>query len=82
LWFCLQKQLYARRVRAMEGGQLNAAIAAIKEKGVLSGERIERSEVGPPGEFEALADDELERAVVDRFSSLGLRLDAGSDTRH
>jgi hypothetical protein len=24
----------------------------------------------------------LERAVVDRFSSLGLRLDAGSDTRH
>jgi hypothetical protein len=24
----------------------------------------------------------LERAVVDRFSSLALRLDAGSDTRH
>jgi hypothetical protein len=28
-----------------------AAVAAIKEKGVLSGERIERAEVGTAGEF-------------------------------
>jgi hypothetical protein len=34
-------------------GQLSAAIAAIKEKGVLTGKRIERGEVGGPGEFEA-----------------------------
>jgi hypothetical protein len=34
-------------------GQLSAAIAAIKEKGVLTGKRIERREVGGPGEFEA-----------------------------
>jgi hypothetical protein len=32
--------------RALENGQLSAAIAAIKEKGVLSGQRIERREVG------------------------------------
>jgi hypothetical protein len=32
----------------MEKGQLSAAVAAIKEKGVLSGKRIERSEVGSP----------------------------------
>jgi hypothetical protein len=47
------------RVRAMESGQLNAAVAAIKEKGVLSGKRIERSEVGGPGEFDHLSDEEL-----------------------
>jgi hypothetical protein len=28
-----------------------AAVAAIKEKGVLSGKRIERREVGRPGEL-------------------------------
>jgi phage terminase small subunit len=36
---------------AMEAGQYAAAVAAIKEKGVLSGKRIERSERGQPGEF-------------------------------
>jgi hypothetical protein len=37
-------------------------------------------EVGRPGEFEALTDDELERALRERFSASGLTPDAG--TRH
>jgi hypothetical protein len=48
------------------------AIAAIKEKGVLTGKRIERSEIGGPSEFEALTDDELERAIAERVMRLGL----------
>jgi hypothetical protein len=36
---------------AMGAGQYAAAVAAVKEKGVLSGKRIERSERGQPGEF-------------------------------
>jgi hypothetical protein len=43
---------------------------------------IERREVGAPGEFEALSDDELERALSERLSALGLALDAGGETRH
>jgi hypothetical protein len=39
------------RVGAMNADQFAAAIAAIREKGVLSGKRIERSERGQPGEF-------------------------------
>ena len=39
---------------AMEAGQYAAAIAAVKEKDVLSGKRVERSERGQPGEFEFL----------------------------
>jgi hypothetical protein len=39
------------RKRAMEGHQFSAAISAIREMGVLSGMRIERKEVGPPGAF-------------------------------
>jgi hypothetical protein len=55
------------RVAAMEAGQFSAAIAAIKEKGVLSGKRVERSERGAPGKFDWLEDlsaDEL-RAFID-----------------
>jgi len=71
------------RVRAMESKQFSAAIAAIREIGVLSGHRIERREIGAPGEFEALTDDELERAIIERFTALGLTPDAGSNTtRH
>ena len=55
------------RACAMESAQFNAAI---REMGVLSGQRIERKVVGAPGEFEALSDDELERAIVDRLGRL------------
>jgi phage terminase small subunit len=36
---------------AMEAGQYAAAVTAVKEKGVLSGKRVERRESGSPGEF-------------------------------
>jgi phage terminase small subunit len=60
------------RVRALENGQLSAAVTAIKEKGILSGKRIERAEIGTPGEFETMTDDELERALMERLERLGL----------
>lgn len=60
------------RVRAMESGQLSAAVTAIKEKGVLSGKRVERSEIGAPGEFDHMSDDELRRDLIERFIRLGI----------
>jgi hypothetical protein len=53
------------RAIAIENGQLSAKITAIKEKGVLSGKRIERSEIGGPGEFDSLSDEGLERAIIE-----------------
>ena len=38
---------------------------------VFCPERIERSEVGSPGEFDHLTDDELERALIERLAQLG-----------
>src|SRR5262249_51569771 len=58
------------RVCAMDSRQLNAANTAIKEKGVLSGVRIERSEIGSPGEFDHLTDEELDRMLLERFLEL------------
>ena len=47
--------------------QFSAAISGIKEKGVLSGKRIERSERGAPGEFDWMenAGDDFIEAIVD-----------------
>jgi hypothetical protein len=59
----------------------SAAVAAIREIGVLSGQCIERKEVGPLGAFDDLSGDQLERAIIERFRTLGLT-DAGSDTQH
>jgi hypothetical protein len=39
---------------------------------VLTGQRIERRDIGAPGEFESLTDEELERALVERFNALAL----------
>jgi phage terminase small subunit len=58
------------------------AVAAIREMSVLSGMRIERREIGAAGEFDHLSDEELERAIVERFRALGLSPRAGGDTPH
>jgi hypothetical protein len=60
--------------RALQGGQYQAATNANKEISVLTGHRVERKEIGAPGEFEAMQDDELERLLVERLGALGLSL--------
>jgi hypothetical protein len=59
------------RLAAMASGQDGAAVSAVKVKSVLSGKWIERAEIGAPGEFDALTDDELERMLVERVARLG-----------
>ena len=51
--------------KAIEDGQLSAAVAATKEIGVLTGIRIERSERGMPGEF-----DWVDKLTVDELRLL------------
>jgi hypothetical protein len=46
-------------VKAMEVGQFSAAVAAIRELGVLTGLRIERRENGAPFEFTERTTEEL-----------------------
>jgi hypothetical protein len=69
------------RVAAMHSGQNSAACAAVKIKSVLSGKWIERAEIGTAGEFDALADDELERMLAERVARLGFT-DADETTQH
>jgi phage terminase small subunit len=57
--------------RAMKVDQLSAANTAIKGKAVLSGHWIERQEIGAPGEYESMNDEELERQLVIRLEAFG-----------
>jgi hypothetical protein len=66
----LIEEAEAVRVLAMDRGQCGAANGAIKEKGVLSGVRVERSEIGGPGEFDHMSDEELDRALIEQFKQL------------
>jgi hypothetical protein len=56
---------------AMVGRQTIPTAAEVYMKGILSGQRIERREVGPAGAFDTMTDDELERALLERFNALG-----------
>ncbi|MCX7313731.1 MAG: hypothetical protein NTV56_18900 [Alphaproteobacteria bacterium] len=51
------------RELAIQHRQLSAGVAAIKEIGILTGLRIDRREVGEPGEFARLSDEELLQLV-------------------
>jgi hypothetical protein len=55
----------------LKSGQCGAGIRAVAELGILSGHRVERAEIGAPGEFDAMQDDELDRLIVERFIKLG-----------
>jgi hypothetical protein len=57
-------------VQARKDGQNAAAVAALKELGVLTGYRIERRESGAPGEFaeiENMTAEELEAFIAGEF---------------
>ena len=63
------------RVGAMRSHQYNAANGAIKNKSVLTGVWVERAEIGGPGDFDHLTDDDLERLLVERLGALGLSVE-------
>jgi hypothetical protein len=69
-------------IQAKQSGQSAAAVAALKEIGLLSGIRIERSERGSPGEFdwlEKLSVDELRQLASGELDLAQFQPSAGSD---
>ena len=61
------------RLKAMEAGQFSAAIGAIREIGVLTGLRVERSERGAPHAFDDLSTADL----VKELRALGVTKPGG-----
>jgi hypothetical protein len=56
---------------AKAAGQYGPAATLLKELGVLSGKRVERSERGDPGEFDHMTDAELRAAVTKQAIAMG-----------
>jgi hypothetical protein len=68
--------------RACELKQMSAAVSAVKEIGILSGERVEKQERGVPGEYDRLAQmshAELVEYVTRQLTELGLEIAASED---
>jgi hypothetical protein len=61
---------------AFKAGQFSASTAALKELGILSGKRVERQEVGQPGEFENLSDQEFVARVREKLAAAQRVVDA------
>src|SRR5204863_7727703 len=57
---------------AIRDKQYSAAVGAVKEMGILSGLRIDRREVGSPGEFDRLSDDELMQLIEGKVELVAL----------
>lgn len=58
------------RQLAIADGQYNAAVSAIREMGVLSGKRVERTETGGPGDFARLDDKAFAERMEQRLAQL------------
>lgn len=56
------------RGAAFRAGVYAAAIAAVKEKGVLAGVRVEKSERKSVNDIRRLSDDELDAAIADALA--------------
>ncbi len=54
----------------MGAAQFSAAISAVKEKSILAGLRIERTEVGEAGEFDGLSQADFAAKVMERLAGL------------
>jgi len=62
------------RLGAMNSHQYAAANGAIKEKAILSGNHIERAEVGGPSEFDHMSDEELLADLRERWARFNSEL--------
>jgi hypothetical protein len=67
------------RIMAMATRNPSAAVSAIREMGVLSGKRIQRTEIGAPGEFDHLSDEQLLALLQEEAQQIALLFDAGGN---
>jgi phage terminase small subunit len=60
------------KAKAMATAQLSAANAALTLKAKLAGKLVDRAEVGKPGDFERMTDDELAQFIAGEVADLGV----------
>jgi hypothetical protein len=57
------------REMAVERGQASAAVAATMGKAKITGQIVDRAEVGQPGDFSTMSDEELLESLVEKMAA-------------
>jgi hypothetical protein len=74
----LVRELDEARVEALRLGQASAAVAATMGKAKITGQIIERSEIGQPGEFDSMTEDELREYIMRNLHEIGISVHVSS----
>jgi hypothetical protein len=70
----LVNELDQARTEALRLGQVSAAVAATMGKAKVTGQIIDRAEVGKPGEFDSMTEKELLEFIVSNIKELGFEV--------
>src|SRR6516162_9793428 len=74
----LVQELDEARIEALRLGQASAAVAATMGKAKITGQIIDRAEVGRPGEFASMTEDELREHIVRSLHEVGISVQISS----
>jgi len=67
------------RTTALRLGQASAAVAATMGKAKVTGQIIDRAEVGKPGEFDSMTENELLEFIMSNIKQLGFEVKSPSE---
>jgi hypothetical protein len=74
----LVSELDEARTEALRLGQASAAVSATMGKAKITGQIIERAEVGQPGEFASMTEDELREFIIQSLPEVGISVEVSS----
>jgi len=74
----LVQELDEARTAALRLGQASAAVGATMGKAKITGQIIDRAEVGKPGEFDPMTEDELREFIVRNLHEVGISVEVSS----
>jgi len=75
----LVQELDEARTTALRLGQASAAVAATMGKAKVTGQIIDRAEVGKPGEFDSMTENELLEFILSNIKQLGFEVKSPSE---
>ena len=70
----LVNELDQARTEALRLGQVSAAVAATMGKAKVTGQIIDRAEVGKPGEFDSMTEKELLEFIISNIKEFGFEV--------
>ena len=71
-------ELDEARIEALRLGQASAAVAATMGKAKITGQIIERAEIGQPREFASMTEDELREYIMRNLHEIGISVQVSS----